>query len=239
MRTTQIWHGPILLSLIATLSFLGCESMENSPTAVEPGLATPSLSGDDDDADDDGDADLRITEVMYSPGPALSDSRFEYFEITNFGVFAYTGDCDTGDFDPSTGLFFDNEADRFTELVGGEPTRHILCLREGQYTIQPGISVIFARSSFFFGQQFNPPVGCQVIAYSGSVSLNNNGDEIEVFDGVEDDGDSGEELASMEYDGTVADNDGNSLHLDLDDDDEYFGAPPTPCSFPFVDGDDD
>lgn len=68
-----------------------------------------------------------------------------------------------------------------------------------------------------------------MIHNSNSVALNNNGDEIEVLDGLEVDDVGGEELASMEYDGTVANNDGNSLHLD--DDGEYFGARPSPCRF--------
>ena len=121
-------------------------------------------------------ADLRITEVNYNP-PG-SDANFEHFELTNFGDAVYTGDCDTNDFDPDTGLFFDDEADRFVEGAGS----HILCLQEGQFTINPGESVIFARRRSNFIAQFDPPESCQVFDYSSSVSLNNNGDFITVLE---------------------------------------------------------
>ncbi len=164
-------------------------------------------------------ADLRITEVNYNP--VGSDSQREHFEVTNFGAAAYTGDCTRFGFPPDA-------ADRFIEQVGGADRSHILCLQvsPATFTIQPGEAVIFARKKNNFIAQFNPPTGCQVIDYSSSVSLNNGGgDIIRILDSF-----GGTVLASMSYDGSIANGNGNSLQLDLDTE-TYFEAPPTICSF--------
>ena len=160
--------------------------------------------------------DLRITEVNYSP--VGSDSQREHFEVTNFGAAAYTGDC--------TRSGSNLAADRFIEQVGGADRSHILCLQTNpaQFTIKAGETVIFARQKSRFISHFNPPGGCQVFDYGSSIALNNNGDIIRILDSFQ-----GTELASMSYDGSIANNNGKSLQLDLVTE-TYFEALPTICS---------
>jgi hypothetical protein len=160
--------------------------------------------------------DLKITEVNYSP--VGSDSAFEYFEITNFGTVPYTGEC------ASSGASL--IADRFREGAGS----HLLCLEDvpATFTIGVGESVIFARNAQEFADEFLPPPDCQVIDYGNTIAFNNGGDFIEVLDSFE-----GTTLARMDYDGSIANNNGNSLHLDLETD-TYFEAPPSVCFDPGV-----